>query len=87
MRITARLDEQHVRQLEELQRRFGKTRTQILKEALELYFRTVSGNRSPRENNRRILERLAGIGEGPEDLAECHKQYLDRSWWEKHDLD
>lgn len=86
MRITARLDEKHIRQLEDIQRRSGKTRTQILKEALELYFRTVNAAQSTREKNRRILEQLAGIGEGPEDLSERYKEYLDRDWREKHDL-
>ncbi len=79
MRITARFDEEHARRLEALQRRTGKTRTQILREALDLYFRVTQEDtgQANRDRNRRLLARLAGIAAGPSDLSERYKEALD----------
>ncbi|XSG84497.1 MAG: ribbon-helix-helix protein, CopG family [Methylohalobius sp. ZOD2] len=87
MRINARLDDSHTRKLEVLQQETGKTKSEILKEALDLYFQEVHREKqhTVREKNRKILEALAGIGQGPEDLSENYKEYLSQGLKQKHD--
>lgn len=88
MRINARLDDSYEEQLAAIQKQTGKTRTEILKEALDLYIQEHSESASEiaRYKNQQILEILKGSNEGPEDLSENYKEYLDEGLRDKHGI-
>ena len=82
MRINARLDPSSEQAFEYLKQNTGQSVTQIIKHSLELYVRELKSQAGRR--NRQLLDELAGIGKGPEDLSENYKSYLDESLDEKH---
>jgi predicted DNA-binding protein len=85
MRINARLDEEASRSLTILKESTGLTTTQIIKQSLQAYLEQTQAKY--RKNNQLLLETLAGIGEGPEDLSENYKEYLKEGLSEKHGID
>jgi hypothetical protein len=89
MRINARLEDSYEAKFQHVQQQEQKSRTDILKEALDEYFaRKLQDNEQTAwEKNQRILKMLAGIAEGPEDLSINYKEYLYKSLKEKHGLD
>lgn len=82
MRINARLDQASEQAFEYLKLNTGLTATQIIKHSLELYVSELQNKAG--QDNRRLLEELAGIGSGPDDLAENYKDYLTESLNAKH---
>ncbi len=88
MRINARLEDDYELKFHEVQQYTGKNRTQILKEALDQYFQTKL-NRAEQDalaKNRKILEMIGGIADGPEDLSENYKDYLYEGLKEKYGI-
>ncbi len=78
MRINARLDDRYENNFIEVQQQTGKTRTEILKEALDQYFLAehAQAEQDALANNRKIVELIGGIAEGPEDGSVNHKKYI-----------
>ena len=78
MRINARLDDEYEKKFNEAQRHTGKTRTEILKEALDDYFQAESyqAEQDALAKNRKIVEMIGGIVEGPEDGSVNYKKYV-----------
>lgn len=72
-RISARLDPATQAKLQALQAQTRKSVTELISEALDLYWRQ-HGGRAERGN--RGLLSLAGIFEGPADLSERYKEHL-----------
>ena len=78
MRINARLDDEYKEKFDEVQRHSGQTRTEILKEALDDYFQ-VEYNKVKQDalaKNRKIVEMIGGIFDGPEDGSVNYKKYV-----------
>ena len=78
MRINARLDDEYEEKFHEAQRHTGKTRTEILKEALDDYFQAESeqAEQDALAKNRKIVEMIGGIVKGPEDGSVNYKKYV-----------
>ena len=75
MRINARLDQVSEQNFEYLKQNTGKTVTEIIKHSLELYVGELKS--TAKHNNQVLLNELAGIASGPEDLSENVKSYLE----------
>ena len=89
MRINARLNDSYEEKLTQVQQYSGKTRTEIVKEALDQYLHNAldESQQSSRVKNRKILEMLGGIAEGPEDLSEHYKEEYYQGLKEKHGIE
>ena len=76
-RINARLDHKLSQKLAELRKLTGKSTSEVLKTALELYHERAAQPRSPLQ----ILEQhgFCASGEGEPDLSRDYKQLLTRS--------
>jgi ribbon-helix-helix protein len=84
MRITARLDENYEQKLKAIQQKTHLNTTEIIKQALDLMYEKTE--LSGWEKNQKLIELLAGIGEGPEDLSVNYKEYLFEGLKEKHGI-
>ncbi len=83
MRINARLDEIHEQKLLAIQQATSLSTSEIIKQALDLlYERTTL---SDKEKNRKLLEKLSGIGHGPADGSVNYKKYVAEYLDEKFD--
>ena len=82
MRINARLDTSSEQAFEYLKQSTGQSVTQIIKHSLELYVNELQSETG--RCNQQLLADLAGIGQGPADLAENYKSYLDEALDEKY---
>lgn len=85
MRINARLDEESQEKIEQIRRVTNKSTTDIIKESVDLYYKSLKLN--AKENNKKLLKSLSGIAEGPKDLSENYKKYLDKDLSGKHGID
>jgi hypothetical protein len=74
-RINARIDEALASKLAELQRRTGKSATEILQAALESYYADVAATSDPGK----LLAGFVGCAEGPRALSTNYKAELLRS--------
>lgn len=85
MRVNARLDDSYEVKFFSIEQQEHKSRTEILKEALDEYFskKLSEDQQIALDKNQRILDRLAGIGSGPEDGSINYKQYVQASLNEK----
>ena len=89
MRINARLDNSYEEKFLQIQQSKKKTRTAILKEALDRYF-TEELNQEKQNawrNNQKILEMVGGIAAGSEDLSVNYKEYFNQGLKKKYDID
>lgn len=85
MRITARIDDSYKRKIKAIQQATHLNTTEIIKQAIDLLYEKTE--MSAKEKNLKLLQMLAGIDEGPKDLSENYKEYLNHGWKEKYDLD
>jgi hypothetical protein len=86
MRITASLDEDHARKLEQLKRQNRLNTTQVIKQAIDLLYEQTKP--SPEVKLKALLESdFIGCAEGSVDLSENYKQYLTEALPEKHGSD
>jgi hypothetical protein len=83
MRINARLDENHEQKLLAIQRVTSLSTSEIIKQALDLLYEKTT--LSDKEKNRKLLEKLAGIGHGPADGSVNYKKYVAEYLDEKFD--
>lgn len=74
-RINARIDDELSRQLEELRRRSGQTRTEVIEAALRAWIQRQLGKR-PSTAEVFASTGFIGSGNGPRDLARNSKKYL-----------
>jgi len=89
MRINARLDNSYEEKFLQIQQSKKKTRTAILKEALDRYF-TEELNQEKQNawrNNQKILEMVGGIAAGSENLSVNYKEYFTQGLKKKYDID
>lgn len=82
-RVNARLDERDTQKLEYLKDATGLTTSEVVKEALSVYFRQVSGESA------KAAETLAstgflGSGEAASNLSENYKEALSEELDKKH---
>ena len=83
MRINARLDDDRVEKLKQLQSLTQLSASEIVKRAIDLLYRQQAGR--PREKLYALLSSdFVGCAEGPEDLATRYKHYLTRDLENKH---
>ena len=77
MRINARLDEDRTQKMEYLIRKTGMTISEVIKQAIETYYNSVS---SQKTNPVEIFNQSGFIGcsESHEDLSETYKQEFRR---------
>jgi hypothetical protein len=78
-RINARLRPRLAEKLSELQKRTGKSVTELLQEALEHYYDASSATNRPGE----LLADFVGCAEGPPALSSTYKKTLRRSFERK----
>ena len=78
MRINARLDDEHAEKLTSLTRATGASITEVLKQALDVYFEQLENSRGSAAE---ILEQsgFIGCGEGSLHLSEQYKDSLKKS--------
>ena len=77
MRINVRLDPSSEQALEYLKQNTGLSVTQIIKHSLELYVNELQSEAG--RCNKQLFSDLAGIGQGPADLSDNYKSYLEES--------
>ena len=83
MRINARLDESHARKLELLRRRTGHRVSDLIKEAIDLYYEEVQAT-PERPADALAKAGFIGCGEADPVLSENYKQLLTDSLAAKH---
>lgn len=83
MRINARLDRDCTEKLRQIQKLTQLGVSDVVKRAIDLLHRRELGGSMQRRDNI-LASGFIGCAEGPEDLAENHKQYLSRGFGEKH---
>ena len=83
MRINARLDPTSEKHLARLKQATGMSTTDIVRRSLQRYAAEFSED-DALQKNRRLLENLAGIAEGPDDGSVRHKDYVMDYLNEKH---
>ena len=83
MRITARIDDSYEHKLKAIQKITNLNTTEIIKQALDLLYEKTE--LSGKEKNQRLLKKLAGIGNGPEDGSVNYKKYVAEYLDEKFD--
>jgi hypothetical protein len=78
MRINARLYDSYEEKFHLVSLINNKNRTEVLKEALDMYFAKLLENkkRNAWEKNQKILAMIAGIVSGPEDGSVNYKKYV-----------
>ena len=83
MRINARLDDEHAEKLTYLTRTTGASVTEVLKQALDVYFEQLGNSCG---SAAQILEQsgFIGCGEGSPHLSEQYKESLKKSLATKH---
>jgi len=83
MRINARLDPDHEEKLQYLARTTRRNYSDVVKEALDLYYAKARGEA---ESSLAVLREsgFVGVAEGPEDLAANYKAYLTEDLSAKH---
>ncbi len=74
MRITARIDASYEQKLKIIQQKTHLNTTEIIKQALDLLYEKTE--LTAKEKNQRLLKKLAGIGQGPEDGSIHYKKYV-----------
>lgn len=80
-RISARLDDATQAKLESIQAQTGRSVTELVNEALDLYYRMLRADNL--ESNRALLS-LAGIFSGPSSLSERVKEEFTEALDGKH---
>lgn len=84
MRINARLDDTTSRKLSYLQKLTGWGVSEIVRKALETYYRHFKNTQA--QSAKLLAESgFIGCGEGPENLSETYKQHLVDDMGRKHD--
>ena len=89
MRISARLDDIYEKKFHLVQQEEGKSRTLILKEALDMYFSKKINQQAMKaqQKSQQILEIAGGIATAANNLSETYKEVLDKGLKEKYDID
>ena len=83
MRITARIDDSYAHKLKAIQQVTNLNTTEIIKKALDLLYEKTE--LTGKEKNQILLDKLAGIGHGPEDGSVNYKKYVAEYLDEKFD--
>ncbi len=89
MRINARLDDSYEEKFLRVQQASNKNRTEILKDALDMYFteEIKQVGQIAWEQNQKILKMVGGIVSGPENLSVNYKKMISQGLREKYDID
>ena len=84
MRVNARLDEEQTGRLDELSRRTGLSRSDVLREAVRRYYETVVGREGGSTAAALLASGFVGCAEGPGDLSTRYKDDLAELLAAKH---
>ncbi len=78
MQITAELDSQHLEKLRELEQLLSANTSELIALAIDHIYQINNKNKAiiPKEKNQKLIEMLAGIGEGSEDGSVKYKEYV-----------
>lgn len=85
VRVNARLDPASAEKLQAIMHLTGKSVTEVLKAAVELYFSGLEAQQRPGAQELALRVGLVGCGEGPGDLSSRYKAYLSEGLAGKHD--
>lgn len=85
MQINTQVDDSYQTKITAIQHSTHLNTSEIISQALDLMYEKMA--LPPKEKNRKLIDMLAGIAEGPEDLSENYKAYLHDGWKEKYDID
>jgi hypothetical protein len=84
MRINARLDSEHSKKLEQLKKSHNLSVSDVVKQAIDLMH--TQQNSEPKIKLEALLTSdFIGCGQGPENLSENYKSYLEQFLKEKYD--
>ena len=83
MRINARIDDSYEQKLRAIHQATDLNTTEIIKQALDLLYEKTA--LSGKEKNQALLNKLAGIGNGPADGSVNYKKYVAEYLDEKFD--
>ncbi len=83
MRINARLDREHEEKLQYLSKTTRRNYSEVVKEALDLYYAKTRGEA---DDALAVLRNagFVGVADGDEDLSERYKERLDDGFGQKH---
>ena len=84
MRINARLDSEHSKKLEQLKKNRNLSVSDIIKQAIDL-MHTQENSERKIKLEALLTSDFIGCGQGPENLSENHKNYLEQSLKQKYD--
>ena len=84
MRINARLDSEHSKKLEQLKKSRNLNVSDVVKQAIDL-MHTQQNNELKIKLEALLTSDFIGCGQGPENLSENHKNYLEQSLKEEYD--
>lgn len=83
MRITVRVDDSYEQKIKIIQQRTHLNTTDVIKQAIDLLYEKAE--LSGKDKNRKLLDKLSGIGHGPEDGSVNYKHYIAEYIDEKFD--
>jgi hypothetical protein len=84
VRINARLDETHFEKLEYLKQATRAGTTEVVKNAIDVYYRKVRGSAPVSALDILTAHGFIGSGEGEMSLSESYKDSLATGWSRKH---
>lgn len=77
MQITAQLDDSYQDRIEAIQRSTQLNTSEIVRQALDLFYEKIDLTPTPKEKNQKLLEMLSGIGHGEtSDGSVRYKEYV-----------
>ncbi|SFF01956.1 hypothetical protein [Nitrosomonas sp. Nm166] len=83
MRITVRVDASYEQKIKAIQQRTHLNTTDVIKQAIDLLYEKAE--LSGKDKNRKLLDKLSGIGHGPKDGSVNYKHYIAEYIDEKFD--
>ena len=83
MRITVRIDDIYEQKIKIIQQRTHLNTTDVIKQAIDLLYEKAE--LSAKDKNKKLLDKLSGIGRGPEDGSVNYKRYIAEYIDEKFD--
>jgi hypothetical protein len=82
MRITVRVDDSYEQKIKIIQQRTHLNTTDVIKQAIDLLYEKAE--LSGKDKNRKLLDKLSGIGHGPEDgsvnYKNCIAEYINEKF-------
>ena len=74
MRITIRVDDSYEQKIRMIQQKTHLNTTDVIKKAIDLLYEKAE--LSGKDKNRKLLDKLSGIGHGPKDGSVNYKRFV-----------